>query len=131
MRKKIIAGLLTVSLLYGSSLTAKNYAALYSRKYVDRRLSNGKATIPYASYTYRGRGIKPSVTVRNSAGDKLKKETDYTVSYSDNTKIGTAAITVTGKGKYTGTLKKTFKVKALDLSTRYGNYSDVRSIKVK
>ncbi|MBD5475725.1 MAG: hypothetical protein HDR17_07065 [Lachnospiraceae bacterium] len=38
---------------------------------------------------------------------------DYTVSYSNNTKPGTATVIFTGKGKYTGTLKKTFKVTAI------------------
>ena len=58
---------------------------------INRCLALKEIIIPYASYTYRGRGgIKPSVTVKNSAGDKLKKDTDYTVSYSDNTKVGTA-----------------------------------------
>ncbi len=77
-----------------------------------------KITIPYSSYTYRGRGIKPTVTVKDGS-TKLVKGTDYTVSYSNNTNVGTATITVTGKGKYAGTYKKTFKVKALDLSSSY------------
>ena len=77
-----------------------------------------KVTIPYSSYTYRGRGIKPTVTVKDGS-TKLVKGTDYTVSYSNNTNVGTATITVTGKGKYAGTYKKTFKVKPLDLSSSY------------
>ena len=76
-------------------------------------------TIPYSSYTYRGRGIKPTVTVKDSTGKKLVKGTDYTVTYSNNTDVGTATITVNGKGDYFGTLTKTFKVKPLDLSTSY------------
>ncbi|MBR4622663.1 MAG: hypothetical protein IKO44_04690 [Ruminococcus sp.] len=81
-----------------------------------------KITIPYSSYTYRGRGIKPTVTVKDGS-TKLVKGTDYTVSYSNNTNVGTATITVTGKGKYAGTYKKTFKVKALDLSSSYAKIS--------
>lgn len=82
-------------------------------------LSSCKVTIPYSSYTYRGRGIKPTVTVVDSDGSKLKKNTDYTVSYSNNKNIGTAVITVTGIGDYDGTLKKTFTVKPLDLNSSY------------
>ena len=77
-----------------------------------------KVTIPYASYTYRGRGIKPTVTVRDGSV-KLVKDTDYTVSYSDNINVGTATITVTGKGKYLGKTVKRFTVKPLDVSTSY------------
>ena len=40
----------------------------------------------------------------------MKKGTDYTVSYKNNKKVGTATITVTGKGNYTGTVTKTFKI---------------------
>lgn len=40
----------------------------------------------------------------------LKKGTDYTVSYKNNKNIGTATVTFTGKGKYTGEIQKTFKI---------------------
>ena len=83
-----------------------------------KNISNCTASIPYSSYTYRGRGIKPTVTVKDGT-KTLTKGTDYTVSYQNNTNVGTATITVTGKGKYGGTLKKTFKVKPLSLSGSY------------
>ncbi|MBR6874394.1 MAG: hypothetical protein IKN17_12890 [Ruminococcus sp.] len=68
-------------------------------------------SIPYASYTYSGSAIKPVVTVKNSAGQKLTLGTDYTVSYSNNVKVGIAKITIVGKGRYGGTRTKTFVVK--------------------
>ena len=43
-------------------------------------------------------------------GKALVKNRDYTVTYSNNTKIGTAKATITGKGKYTGTLTRTFAI---------------------
>ena len=58
------------------------------------------------SVEYTGKKIKVDVTV----GD-LVKGTDYTVSYSDNKNPGTATVTVTGIGNYTGTVTKTFKIK--------------------
>ena len=36
---------------------------------------------------------------------------DYSVSYSNNTKVGTATVKITGKGNYTGSVSKTFKIK--------------------
>ena len=49
----------------------------------------------------------------------LEKDTDYTVAYSNNTHVGTATITITGIGNYTGTATKTFKViSAADLSVK-------------
>lgn len=41
----------------------------------------------------------------------LVKDRDYTVSYSNNVKPGTATVTITGTGNYTGTITKTFEIK--------------------
>lgn len=109
--------------VYGSTYIAEYYAKYDGHKYVDNRMSKCSASIPYSSYTYRGRGIKPTVTVKDSAGNKLKSGTDYSVAYSGNTNAGTATITVTGKGIFTDTLKKKFTVKALDLSSSYAKVS--------
>ena len=58
---------------------------------------------------YTGKAIEPEVTVRY--GDlTLKKDTDYTVAYSNNTEAGTAKVTLTGKGNYTGTREVTFTI---------------------
>lgn len=46
----------------------------------------------------------------------LTLNTDYTVKYANNVKAGTATVTITGKGNYTGTIVKTFTVKQLDIS---------------
>ena len=70
-------------------------------------ISKCKLTVP--SQVYTGKVLKPAVTVKY--GKKaLKKGTDYTVSYKNNKAIGTATVTVEGKGNYTGTAKKTFKI---------------------
>lgn len=86
-------------------------------------LSSCKVSIPYSSYTYRSREIKPTVTVKTSKGVKLKKGTDYTVSYKNNSDVGTASITITGKGKYTGTVTKKFTIKPLNLNSSYAKIS--------
>ena len=62
------------------------------------------------SYTYNGKSKKPSVTVKDSKGNKLVKDTDYTVKYSNNKKVGKATVKVTFKGKYSGTKTLTFKI---------------------
>lgn len=40
----------------------------------------------------------------------LKKGRDFTVSYLNNVKAGTATIVITGRGRFNGTLRKTFKI---------------------
>ena len=62
------------------------------------------------TYTYTGKEIKPEVTV--VLKDQTLTTDDYTVTYENNTAVGTATITVTGKGKYTGTATKNFTIKA-------------------
>ena len=54
-----------------------------------------------------------AVLVQKSSNSPVLTQDDYTVSYSNNTKPGTATVTFTGKGEYTGTLTKTFKVTAI------------------
>ena len=54
---------------------------------------------------------------------KLVKGTDYTVSYSNNTNVGTATITVKGTGRYSGTATKKFTVKPLDVTSSYAKLS--------
>jgi hypothetical protein len=60
--------------------------------------------------TYTGKAIKPTpkLTYKNKT---LKKGSDYTLTYSNNKKVGTATLTITGKGNFTGTRKVTFKIK--------------------
>lgn len=76
--------------------------------------------------SYTGKALKPAVTIKD--GDKkLVSGTDYTVSYKNNTKIGTATVTITGKGDYTGTKVLTFKIvpKKTTLSIKENSTSKV------
>ena len=79
----------------------------------DTRLAAAIASAKVAAkqQTYTGKALKPAVTV-TLGGKTLKRDTDYTVAYSKNTNIGTAAITVTGTGSYAGTAKGSFKIVA-------------------
>ncbi|WP_295212147.1 hypothetical protein [Ruminococcus sp.] len=73
-------------------------------------VSKASVTLSTSTYAYDGKAKQPSVTVKLN-GKTLKKGTDYTVSYSNNTKVGTATVKITAKGNYTGTISKTFKIK--------------------
>lgn len=72
-------------------------------------LSKSKVTVSTV-VSYTGKAITPTVKVTYGT-DTLKKDIDYTISYSNNTSIGTATITLTGKGNYIGTVKKNFTIK--------------------
>ena len=73
-------------------------------------ISKASVTLSTSTYAYDGKAKTPSVTVK-VGGKTLKKDTDYTVSYSNNTKVGTAKVTITGKGNYTGSVSKTYSIK--------------------
>ena len=54
-----------------------------------------------SAYAYTGKEIKP-VPVLKINNQTLVSGTDYIVKYKNNKKLGTATITITGKGRYTG-----------------------------
>ncbi|WP_337805773.1 fibronectin type III domain-containing protein [Ruminococcus bicirculans (ex Wegman et al. 2014)] len=73
-------------------------------------ISKASVTLSTSTYAYDGKAKKPGVTVKLN-GKTLKNGTDYTVSYLNNTKVGTAKVTITGKGNYTGSVSKTYSIK--------------------
>ena len=75
-------------------------------------ITGANVTIPQESYEYTGTEIKPEVTVTLSDGTGLIFGTDYTVSYEDNTDIGTATVNVIGRGNYTGKANGSFGIGA-------------------
>lgn len=86
-----------------------------------RPVSTLKITVP--SVTYNGKAQKPAVTVKYN-NYKFKNGTDYTLSYKNNTKIGTATVTVKGKGKLSGTKSVTFKINAEPIKNAVITYNN-------
>ncbi len=69
------------------------------------------------AYTYNGKTRKPSVTIKDSKGNKLTKGTDYTVTYSKGCKkSGKYTVTVKFKGDYTGSKKLTYIIEPKSVS---------------
>ena len=58
---------------------------------------------------YTGNSITLSPTVKLGS-TTLKNGTDYYCLYSNNLEVGDATLTIKGKGNYTGTITKTFKI---------------------
>ena len=83
-----------------------------------KTISSSNVTVSSASYTYDGTAKTPSVTVKDGT-NTLKSGTDYTVTYADNTNAGTARVTVTGRGNYTGTVTKNFTIQKADQKFNY------------
>ncbi len=91
------------------------------------------ANIP--SVTYNTKPHTPEVTVTFN-GSKLKAGKDYDVAYTNNINAGTATVTVTGKGNFTGTASKDFAIAQAYLSvenqtvTHFRTETDAKSFAV-
>lgn len=87
-----------------------NYTGTYNKTFniTQRTISSSNIVLAKSQYDYTGKAIKPSVTIK--IGNNKISSSDYTVSYSNNVKVGTATVKVTGKGNLRGTATKTFKI---------------------
>lgn len=71
---------------------------------------------------YNGQKKTPGVSVKYQ-GKALAENTDYTIVYSNHMNIGNASVTISGKGKFTGKLTKTFVITVRkNASYTVGNY---------
>ena len=81
--------------------------------YASTDLSSADVSLPKSSYTYTGSAITPSVEVTVNNGTqsvKLTKDVDYQLSYANNVNAGTATVTVTGIGGYSGVKTSNFEI---------------------
>lgn len=92
-----------------SGTALRPFICEYDTEKTTTSISSCTVTLSETSYTYDGKAKTPTVTVK--AGSKtLTKGTDYEVSYRNNVEVGTAAVTITGKGSYTGSVERTFTI---------------------
>ena len=100
-----------------SGAAAQNYTISYvkGRLTINAKNASSLTISSIAAQTYTGSAITPSITVKDGS-TTLASGTDYTVAYSNNTNAGTASVTVTGKGNYTGTKTATFTINAKSVS---------------
>lgn len=81
-----------------------------------------------SEFVYGGLAFTPQLSLsrkeRKNGVDTeipLTEGTDYTVVWQKNREAGTASVIFTGKGAYTGTMKKTFKIKPFDMAANENN----------
>ena len=92
------------------------YNASLKRTYVVRigdtgsvSITPAEVTLSKTSYEYDNKACTPEVCVVYH-DTKLTKGTDYTVTYENNDRVGTATAVITGNGIFTGTIRKTFAI---------------------
>lgn len=88
--------------------SVKIYVWNYELRY-NPKMHYLSVTMPVSGITYNGAAKKPAITVKDPAG-KIISSKYYTVTWKNNKNVGTASATVTLKGKYAGTITKTFKI---------------------
>ena len=96
--------------------TAENYANENNINFIDEDnpavpISSCDVTLP-KSVAYDGNAVEPNVQVSFDS-EKLVEGTDYTLSYKNNNAVGTGSVTITGMGKYTGSISYDFEIKML------------------
>ncbi len=74
-----------------------------------QRVSIRNASVVIPNQTYTGKALEPKATVTVD-GTVLSSDSDYTIAYTNNTNAGTATVTITGKGSYTGAVDQTFTI---------------------
>ena len=98
-----------------------NYSGSRELEYTIRPLDLQKCNariMDLETQTYTGEPIEASFLVRRDPNIRLYLNTDYEATYHNNTDIGTASITVIGKGNYTGTISGTFQIQERSINDR-------------
>ena len=99
-----------VTIKYGSQLTQNTGNLTVNAKAIN---VTGITIDAIAAQNYTGSAFTPAVTVKDGA-TTLESPADYTVSYSNNTDAGTADVTITGAGNYSGTRTENFTINKAD-----------------
>ena len=107
------AGNYEYRVLNGNGALVKDSAGTVT---VAKKTVTAKAEVPGGGdgFEYTGVGITPEVTVTIDGGAALVRDTDYTVAYTNNTKVGKATATVSpapGSNYTFAAVKVTFTIK--------------------
>lgn len=89
-----------------------------------------KVIVDNSEHTYNGSAHTPTVVVyavdKDGVMTPLTADTDYTVTYANNTNAGTASVTVTGKGDYDSweDAKATFTIQPAEQSVTFAGVTN-------
>ncbi|MCC8072787.1 MAG: fibronectin type III domain-containing protein, partial [Clostridiales bacterium] len=114
MKKKVSYA---VAIIFAVICMSFAFSANAAQKELNSDTAN--VTLKTTSYIYYNNEKEPKPTVTYTENDStvtLKNGTDYTLSYENNKNVGTATVTVTGIGDYTGSISADFTIEKYDLS---------------
>jgi hypothetical protein len=113
------AGKATVTI---TGVRAAGYKGTKSVTFSIAKAKISKAAATIATQAYTGKALVPAPKL-TYGGKTLVKGTDYTLAYASNVKVGTATITVTGKGNFSGTKAVKFKIAKLTVTPAKTKYA--------
>lgn len=97
--------------------TTQSFAIIDEIKSGETSIKKAVITGLEKSYVYTGNTIIPEVEVTLN-GVTLTRDVDYMLSCSKNTDVGTASLVITGIGNYKDSVKKSFKISAVDMACK-------------
>ena len=113
---------------YTATITMEEKSASVEFTIVQANVEAAEIALEYDETVYDGTEKTPAVTAVVVDGVAIDP-VSYDVTYSDNTAIGTATVTITFKGNYTGTVSTTFEILAdttdVDMTTVGGGQTTV------
>lgn len=84
----------------------------------------------FVSREYSGAEIRQDIRLNDRVtGAALKEDVDFTAEYSKNIKKGTATVLITGKGAYSGTMKKTFRILPYSIEENTEKWIEIEELK--
>lgn len=89
-----------------------NFTGKRSGTFTIKQADISSCSVDVDKAVYTGSAVQPAVTVKDAFGKTLDPAKDYTVSYTQNTGIGTGYAWVTGKGNYAGSASGSFDIAA-------------------
>ena len=78
-------------------------------------IKDANVTMSATTFIYDGKAKCPTVTVILN-NQTLSNNIDYKITYTNNINAGTASVTITGKGNYSGKIVKKFTINQINLS---------------
>lgn len=90
-------------------LTSYYTGTIVKKFQITNRINSATVSGVPATVTYTGQAYTPEVTVV-MGGKTLTRDVDYTVSYRNNVRVGTATVVITGMGIYSGEKTVTFRI---------------------
>ena len=104
--KKLLSIIIAIAMILGTATVSISPLEVYAADTTD--LSNAEVTVIGGPFYANGSLITPDVTV-TLAGEEIDPS-NYSVTYSNSTYVGTATATVEGKGFYSGTKSVNFEI---------------------